>query len=523
MAAPRKPFITADPASGKADFRLPIVEQVKVDLDDAQRARLQSLAVEIKKRDPHLASTAAFGPRVSSGLGPGPNLVFEDHSSITLYNPEDDRRYTHRAMLLAGEGDVVALAADRNPAFESYCRDTLGLGHVEVRTPAATDPPAPLALRCARDTRFLEGMARLAEEHRSLNLVPYLGDGKAWALARAIARRTDVGVHVAAAPPSLTRCVNDKLWFEARVENILGRGALPEVRLANGPALLAYHVKSLAGRYASVAVKLPASASSLGNIVLDAAELAGRPLTPLREELCSLLTRAGWRGGFPLLVTAWEQPILASPSVQVWVPHPYENLPIIEGIFEQRLAGSEYAFVGALPSRLSEGTRQRLAVETLQLACLLQSLGYFGRCSFDAILLEDGQSGTRVHWVECNGRWGGVSIPMTLVNRLFGDWRHHPFVVIQRSHLNVKRRPFPDVISSLADDLFIAGRSKKGIIIETPGPLEAGTGFDLIVLANSVAAAKKLGCEVTLGFSEPRGSSRSSVHPSSHRRNQGAP
>ncbi len=497
MAVSRKPFITADPALETGGFRLPIVEQLKVDLDDTQRVRIESHADEIRKRDPHLASTAAFGPRVSSGLGPGPNLVFEDHSGITLYNPEDDRRYTHRAMLLAGDGDVVALAADRNPIFESYCRDTLGLGSVEVCTPEASDPPAPLTLRCARDPGFIERMARIAKEHRGLNLVPYLGNGKAWALARAIARQTEAEVHVAAAPPALTRCVNDKLWFEAKVDDVLGRGALPEVRLANGPALLAYHVKSLAGRYASVAVKLPASASSIGNIVLESTEIAGRPLTPLREELCALLTQTGWRGDFPLLVTAWEQPILASPSVQVWIPHPYENLPVIEGIFEQSLAGRQRAFVGASPCDLSSAVRKQLAVETLQLAYLLQSLGYFGRCSFDAILLEDGKSGTRIHWVECNGRWGGVSIPMTLVNRLLGDWRLRPLVIVQRTHLTARGRPFADVARSLGDRLFVAGKREDGVVVLTPGPLEAGTGYDLIVLADSAAAAQELAVEAT--------------------------
>ncbi|MDJ0945142.1 MAG: hypothetical protein QNJ30_16860 [Kiloniellales bacterium] len=497
MAIPRKPFITADPASDKTGFRLPIVEQHRVELDGMQRARIEGLAVEIKERDPRLISTAAFGPRVSSGLGPGPNLVLEDHSSIALYNPEDDRRYTYRAMMLAGDGDVLALAADRNPAFESYCRDTLALGRVEVRIPEACSPPVPLALRCLRDSRFLEGMARLADEHRGLNLLPYLGDGKAWALARAIARRSEAEVRVAAGPPGLTRCVNDKLWFEARVDDVLGRGALPEVRLANGPALLAYHVKSLAGRYASVAIKIPASASSTGNIVLESAEVAGRPLTPLREELCSLLTRTGWRGDFPLMVTAWEQPILASPSVQVWIPHSSENLPIIEGIFEQNLAGRKRVFVGASPCELSSTVRRQLATETLQLAYLLQCLGYFGRCSFDAILLNDGKTGSRTHWVECNGRWGGVSIPMTLINRILGNWQRRPFVIAQRSHLRARGRPFADVVHSLGERLFVAGKREEGVIVLTPGPLEAGTGYDLIVLADSAAAVQEMARDAT--------------------------
>ncbi len=496
MAGPRKPFITADPASDDAGFRLPVVEQIEVELDDVERARVQSVAFEIKRCNPRLASTVAFGSRVSSGLGPWPNFVLEDHSGIALYNPEDDRRYTHRAMLLAGDGDVVALASERNIAFEDYCRHTLGLGRVDVRTPVASDPPAPLTVRCARDPGFLEGMARLAREHRGLNLMPYIGNGRAWALARAIAERTNVGIRVAAPPPGLTRCVNDKLWFEARVEDLLGRGALPEVHLANGPALLAYHVKSLARRYASVAVKLPASASSKGILVLETAEVAGRPLMPLREELCGLLTRAGWRGDFPLLVTAWEQPILASPSVQVWVPYPYENMPIIEGVFEQSLAGKECTFVGASPNGVCSAVRQQLATETLQLAYLFQSLGYFGRCSFDAIVLDDGRSGTRIHWVECNGRWGGVSIPMTLVNRLLSDLRCRSFAVVQRAHLTARGRPFAEVVRSLGDRLFVAGKREEGVIVLTPGPLEAGTGFDLTVLADSVTAAKDTALQV---------------------------
>lgn len=503
MAIPRQPSISADPALGpeQAGFHLPIVEQLKVDLDGAQKSRIEALALEIKGRDPRLAATAAFGQRVTSGLGPWPNLVFEDHCGISLYDLDEDRRYGYRGLLRAGQGDVFALAVDRNPVFEAYCRDTLGLGQVEIWTPDADGPPAPLALRCTADQRFLQRMARLAEEHRGLNLLPYLGNGKAWALARAIAERTDVEIRVAAPPPRLTKLANDKLWFEARVGDVLGPAALPEVRFADGPALLAHHVKDLASRYASVAIKLPASASSLGNIVMEAAEVSGRPLAALRETLCGLLARTGWRGEFPLLVTAWEQSVIASPSVHIWIPYPSENMPIVEGIFEQRLAGEERAFVGAVPSSLSSAVRRQLAAEAMQLAFLLQCLGYFGRCSFDAILLEDGKSGTRAHWVECNGRWGGVSIPMTLVNRLLGDCSRHPFVITQRSHLSGRPRPMADAIQTLGDRLFVAGKREEGAIVLTPGPLEAGTGFDLIVLADSMIAAENLAREIAVEFS----------------------
>ena len=44
----------------------------------------------------------------------------------------------------------------------------------------------------------------------------------------------------------------------------------------------------------------------------------------------------------------------------------------------------------------------------------------------DAILIGESLADARLHWIECNGRWGGVSIPMTLANRLTGDWARHP-------------------------------------------------------------------------------------------------
>ena len=492
MASPKQP--TKDNSRARPSkcggARLPFVAQLSPELDRGQTLKIERLAREQKARDPRLGSTEAFGPRVACGLGSWPSLVFEDHSGISLYNPRDDRRYSYRALMLAGDADVVALSIERNLDFETYCRDTLNLGRVEVWTPRAEHPFVPLTRRCAGDRRFLERLAQLAEAHRGLNLLPYMGDGRAWSLARTIAERAKVEIRVAAAPPRLTNRVNDKLWFEARVEEVLGRSALPEVRSANGPALLAHHVKDLARRYASVAIKVPASASSLGNVVLEAGKLSGLSLAALRDELYGLLRRTGWLGDFPLLVTAWEQPILASPSLQVWIPRPAEALPIIEGIFEQVLAGRSQAFVGAAPSELSSKVWLQLAEEGLQLAYLLQKLGYFGRCSFDAILVGDGGAETRAHWVECNGRWGGVSVPMTLVNRLVGNWMRRPFVVANEKQSLGCARPFSAILETLKDGLFAEPNRTEGAVILTPGPIEAGDGFDLLVMADSIAAAR---------------------------------
>jgi len=240
---------------------------------------------------------------------------------------------------------------------------------------------------------------------------------------------------------------------------------------------------------ARVAVKLPDSASSAGNIVLDRETALGLSPPALRAELLRLLRRAGWNGDFPLIATAWESPLTATPSVQVWIPAQEAGDPVVEGVFDQLVAGAGRAFGGARPSMLGPTARERLAVEAAALGLVFQGLGYFGRCSFDAILLGDGGDRSEPHWVECNGRWGGVSIPMTLANRLVGDWTLRPFAVTDRADLEGPRRRLKAVLAALGDRLFRAGTRPTGVVVLSPARLEDGTGFELMAIADTVEAA----------------------------------
>jgi len=97
----------------------------------------------------------------------------------------------------------------------------------------------------------------------------------------------------------------------------------------------------------------------------------------------------------------------------------------------QKLIGDTSKFAGAERVEPAPPWGDQLANEAMMLATLLQDLGYFGRCSFDALLVGGAGADVSLHWVECNGRWGAVSIPMTLANRLVGDLNRAPFVVIQ--------------------------------------------------------------------------------------------
>jgi hypothetical protein len=468
---------------------LPVVPQLAVTFTERERDDAARLAQQLLRDEPGLRTTAPFGPQVTAGLGPWPGLFIEDHSAIALFETRGDESYSYRALLLAGEGGLAVIGVKRSPGFEAYCRDRLRLGRVEILTPRPG--PQALALRCTEDQTLIERAAAHAKESGGLNLVPYMGTGGVWKLAGKIAEASGTEVRVAAPPPRLVRRVNDKLWFAARVSELIGPRALPPAHPCFGLASLTGRIAALARRHAAVAVKLPASASSAGNIVLEAGEVWDLSLRGLRDRLHRLLLRVGWSGQFPLMVTAWESPIFASPSVQIWIPEKQCPEILVEGIFDQQVIGATRSFAGAAPTSLSMQWRQRLAREASRLGLLFQALGYFGRCSFDAILVGERETGADLHWVECNGRWGGTSIPMTLANRLVGSWHRHPFVIVERDDLALPGQDAALFLEGIADQLFLPGQRECGAVLLSPGQVERGTGFEMMVLDETLEGARR--------------------------------
>jgi hypothetical protein len=461
---------------------LPVIPHHTPSLDRNLQNRLHDLADKLLREDPDLASTAPFGDRVTAGLEPHPSLVVEDHSWITLFETVGDTSYSYRACTLAGDGDSVVVGIKRCRAFEDYCRDTLGVGDFEVLAPRTDSRTGPLSLRCAHDEGLVRRLAEKARRSGGLNVVPYMGTGGAWHLAGVIARAGHVPVTVAAAAPRLTRRINDKLWFARCVRDTLGPSAQPRTFAAYGLAALLKEISILARRNPAVAVKLPSSASSSGNVILDMRKLGGLPRSDQGRELDAALRVTGWRGDYPLLVSTWESPVFASPSVQLWVPRADQGDVVVEGIFDQALARPRFEFCGATPTGLSPDLQQDLANGAAALGSLFQRLGYFGRCSLDAILVGDREADAQIHWLECNGRWGGTSIPMTLANRLIGDWARVPLAVVERGEDHAPQWPFDQFRRDMEDHLFRQSGPMAGAIALSPSRIEAGAGYELLVL-----------------------------------------
>lgn len=460
---------------------LPVIPHHKPNLELACRGRLEALAERYKREEPNLANTTPFGDRVGAGLAPYPSLVLEDHSGITLYETVGDTSYSYRACMLAGDDDVVVVGIKRCPAFEDYCRHTLGFGDFDIVSPPPEVNGRTLSIRCAQDPSFVQRIAERAWRSGGLNVVPYMGTGGTWHLAGCIASASGAPITVAAPPPRLTRRVNDKVWFSRCVREALGSRAQPRTFAAYGLATVLREVSLLARRDAAVAVKLPSSASSSGNLILDTSAFSRLSLPGQRQELETLLTATGWRGDFPLLVSTWESPVLASPSVQLWIPGANEGEVVVEGIFDQILAAPKFEFCGATPTRLARTLQERLVNEAAALGFLFQRLGYFGRCSLDSILVKSSESGARINWVECNGRWGGTSIPMTVGNRLVEDWARVPLAICERTDDRAPRWPFEVFCRDMEALLFRRDGPPVGAVVLTPSRIESGAGYEFLV------------------------------------------
>ena len=469
---------------------LPIVPQLDTEIEPDERERLRKWSRHLRDNDPSLARIP-FEGRLTCGLSAHPSVLFEDHANLVAVKPDQGRAYAYRGLMLAGDGDLFITDQPRCLAFEHYCRDTIGLGRVTVATPAALGNLS-MTRRILRDHRLLDSLAHHARRVGGLNLVPYMASGGAWAIAGRIAERSGVPVSVAAAPPRLTERANNKLWFGARVADVLGRHALPPSHVAYGPSAMIGLLRWLAKRYPSVAVKLPNSASSEGNFVFEAAELLSMGARKLMNEVMETLDRSGWQRRFPVQVTAWERPVLASPSVQLWIPEMATVDPIVEGVFEQQLTDRIARFSGAEPSTLPWSWIRRLANEAGRLAFFMQQLGYVGRCSFDAIILGEDLDHAELHWIECNGRWGGVSIPMTLMNRLSGDWTRRPFVVMDVTRKDQQAELFSDFLVRMRGSLYGADGCQSGAIVLSPTRIEAGSGHLLAIVGKTIEEARKL-------------------------------
>ncbi|WP_162798389.1 hypothetical protein [Sulfitobacter sp. SK011] len=377
--------------------------------------------------EPALLSSLDFGPLVAQGSGAGPSLLIGDPSEISLMRSARNSFLDHRMAHLAKPGDVV-LVRKRDPRFEIYLKDFRGLDGITFLE-ADTASADPVAKQAFTSEPLLKKLADVAKQHGGLTITSYLTTGTIWHLAQCIAARAGCVVHVNGPAPRISARVNDKLWFAQLVKAVIGTCAVPPTMSAFGPKAAAAQILHLSKHGEQVIVKVPDSAGSAGNIRLDRDTLATLTAAQVEALLMDRLHSTGWDDSYPILVGVWDSHVTCSPSVQLWIPLNGEGAPEAHGVFEQRVFGAAAAFVGATRSTLPEEVQDILVTQALQISHVLQRLGYYGRCSFDAVLCAGDP--VSIHWIECNGRWSGVSIPLAILNSLDTEHVSEGMMIIQ--------------------------------------------------------------------------------------------
>ena len=313
---------------------------------------------------------------------------------------------------------------------------------------------------------------------------PYMGVEEVWRLAAMLSVDSHTPVHVLAPPPPVTWIANDKAMFDELVRRVLGANALVETRISSDVPGIATDLRRLARRHARVALKRTRCASAMGNAVFSARDVASA--RSAASAVRSFLARTEWPEGEDVLSVAWV-PAKWSPSTQLWIPPLGCGGPRLDGVYEQLLEGDEKVFVGSRPSTLPEIVNLALGTSALRVAAALQEMGYVGRCSFDHLVTGNPEGEFRVLFTECNGRWGGTSTPMSLLDRLLD--RRPLYQAQDVVFADWVGAPFPELLDLYDDLLFDAASARGRFVFYNVGPLDRHGKLDVISIGDDLEDA----------------------------------
>lgn len=421
-------------------------------------------------------------------FGEAPQVHLEDVTGIPFVSGVPGvEEYQHRARVRARDGDFFAAGTRPPEGYEQYCRD-LGLGSPEFLFARGENAMA-VASACYEQEEALKTLQRRASQTGAIVLHPYMSIQPVWELAKAISAGTSGVVKVLGPPPPVLWVANDKSYLSRVVEECLSSSWIVETRRGTRVFEIAAQLSEMVREHRWVGLKRTRCASAMGNQVFESASLRGKNPQELEKLVEHFLHRTEWCEGEEVLVVEWLETEL-SPSTQIWIPPKGAGAPRLDGVYEQILDGPERVFVGSRPSTLPEPVNQALGDASLQVCKVLQQMGYVGRCSFDFIVTGDVHGEFEARFTESNGRWGGTSTPMHLVDRLVQGER--PAYIATDLYLpeSLAGMTFLDLKERLGADLFDASTKQGRFVLYNVGPLQKNRKFDLVSIGESPEDAR---------------------------------
>jgi len=422
--------------------------------------------------------------------GGRPVLHLDDVSKIPfVQDVAGVEEYQHRARVRARTGDLFTAVTDPSDGYEDYCRNILGLGAPQFVRAGSGRHAFAVADACLSDPPF-RSLVERARNAGGLLIHPYMAIGEVWQLAARVGEASGTRVEVVGPPPPVLWIANDKAALSEIVSRVLSEDWIVETFSGTEPEVMARHLQRMARRTPSVGLKRARCASGLGNAVYDAESLRRLDFPGVLGEVDAFLRRTEWAGDEEVLVVAWEG-TECSPSSQLWIPPLELGAPRVEGVYEQLLEGDNRVFLGSRPSTLPEAVNRQIATASLAVGEALQSLGYVGRCSFDFILLGDPGDEFRIKFTECNGRWGGTSTPMHLVDRVVAGPRP-PYRAQDFMHEDLVGVEFRELLERLDGAVYDPATGDGSYILYNVGPLTNTGKFDVVAIGSTPSEAERL-------------------------------
>jgi hypothetical protein len=450
--------------------------------------RIKSLVTEIPQEKGWLSARCEWARYQYKGKEKRyPFLYLDDLSAIPqLDDIAGIEFYQQRARLRTDSGDFVALTHPLEKSYEDYNQAYLGLGSPTiVQVENSGYHPIFIARNLAHNKTRLIEIAEACRDQEGIVIHPYMGSRDVWNLAQRLDQVITGKVRVLAPPPHLTDFVNNKVIFTELVKSILGDDSVIETRVANCEDEVLLHLRQMSQEYPRVAIKMGNYASAMGNQIFESADL--RHLSPVEFDslIKTKLWALNWNGFSSLCVVRWYDNVLSSPSAHLWIPPLEQGPPIVEGIFDQLLEGETKIFSGSKTALLPDKLRSDITQKTFRLGVFLQELGYVGRCSFDTIIHGPSFSAAKPKFVECNGRWGGTSLPMSLYKRIFGDTSSIGFLARDYMDSRLIGHGFNDLMKAFHGILFNNNSGTGHYILYNVGCLHNFGKFDVMVLGDS--------------------------------------
>lgn len=382
--------------------------------------------------------------------------------------------YQQRARVRADTGDLFAATCPPLLDYEWYNRKVLGLGSPTFIH--AFDAPRPDSVANACRSGFTrQHLTALANRAGGLIIHPYMGILSVWELAAELQAATDAPIRVLAPTPAATQLANNKVFFTRFIEDNFASAWVAPSKEAHTPEAMAMGLYELAQQYPKVALKMPECASAMGIEIFDAADVLHAHPQELVSHIAAFLNEKEWTPNTPVQMVAWLS-ATHSPSSQVWIPCDANESPYVQGVYEQLFTGPEKVFLGSTPSDLPEHIQGKIKDMSVAVAKGLQEMGYVGRCSFDFIIVNG-----RPIFIECNGRWGGTSTPMHLVDRIFPEARPH-YVAKDVHDTRLIGCSFKELAEAFGERLYKPESGTGTYILYNVGCLARFGKFDVIAI-----------------------------------------